>query len=62
MKKNYIQPQAIFLTMDCETLMATSIGVTDGAGLGNKTPDVDTDDNFFSREQGTGGSYEFWED
>lgn len=62
MKKNYIQPQTSFQAMDCEPLMATSIGITDGAGLGNELPKGNTDDNFFTREQGAGGSYEFWED
>lgn len=55
MKRTYIQPAIELTAMTTEGVIAASVGLSDGDGLGNKQPEGDTDDNFFSQRQG------FWD-
>lgn len=56
MKKIYIQPTTELTAMITEGVVAASVGLSDGDGLGNQLPEGNTDNNFFTQHQ------EFWEE
>lgn len=55
MKMSYISPEAKFLRIDAECLVANSgVAIDNGSCVNNGVPEENTDDNFFSNVRSTG--------